>query len=330
MRSFATLVFVGDCGILLGAYPTPVQQVSIGGGSLWVKRDDLTSTIYGGNKVRKLEHFLAEARRRGCRTLLTLGAVGSHQVVATSLFGALNGFRVEAVLVGQPWSARADLNIRLSLASGLRAFPVSSWAHVPRALHQRQSHDTLTIPLGGSSVLGTLGYVSAAHELADQIARREVPSPDCVVVASGSGGTVAGLAVGFEERQIDVSLLGVAVSGPLPVVGAMTRLLAWRTARARGLSMRATRSALSRIRIVGDFVGRGYGHATPAGEAAENAASSCGLLVDSTYTAKALACALAEMRAGRSVVFWHTLSSAREAAAEFPLLPDELSRLLRR
>ena len=97
----------------LGSYPTPVEPID---DRLWVKRDDLTSAVYGGNKVRKLELFFAAARAEGKSRLLTLGAAGSHQVLATALFGAQNGFEVEAVLVPQPASEHGKENLRTALA----------------------------------------------------------------------------------------------------------------------------------------------------------------------------------------------------------------------
>jgi 1-aminocyclopropane-1-carboxylate deaminase/D-cysteine desulfhydrase-like pyridoxal-dependent ACC family enzyme len=101
--------FAGKSGMIarlsLGTYPTPVHeltQASRGGCSLWVKRDDLTGEAYGGNKVRKLEYLLADARARGATRLVTIGAVGSHHVLATTLYGRREGFAVEAALVPQP------------------------------------------------------------------------------------------------------------------------------------------------------------------------------------------------------------------------------------
>ena len=104
--------------IVLGSYPTPVSRV---GERLWTKRDDLTSAVYGGNKVRKLELLFGAARDAGKTRILTLGAVGSHQVVATALYGAREGFTVDAILVPQPASSHAELNVRVALAHGLRA-----------------------------------------------------------------------------------------------------------------------------------------------------------------------------------------------------------------
>src|SRR5689334_16369798 len=128
----------------LGTYPTPVSR----SGALWVKRDDLCSTIYGGNKVRKLELLLGAARAAGKAKILTIGAVGSHQVVATAIFGKLHGFAVEAILVGQPDSAHARANLRVALAHGLVPTVAPAWALAPPLLATRWERDAYFIRLG--------------------------------------------------------------------------------------------------------------------------------------------------------------------------------------
>src|SRR5271165_3541870 len=93
-----------------GRYPTPVGRLSplsTDRSELWVKRDDLTNPEYGGNKVRKLERLLARALERGARRIVTVGAAGSHHVLATAIFGRRVGLEVEAVLVPQPGTGHA-------------------------------------------------------------------------------------------------------------------------------------------------------------------------------------------------------------------------------
>jgi D-cysteine desulfhydrase len=317
--------------IVLGAYPTPVERVDPG---LWVKRDDLSSDLYGGNKVRKLELLLGAARAAGKTRILTMGAVGSHQVVATAVYGAREGFEVEAVLVPQPTSPHAELNLRVALAHGLRAAPCPAWSLAPAYVASRWRPDTYFVPLGGSNALGSLGFVDAAHELAAQVRAGELSEPDLVVVAMGSGGTAAGLAVGFEQAGLRTRVLGVAVAPPTPVLRHLARRLAQKTAAAAGSSVAVGLRAAKRIDVDGKWIGRGYGHPTDEGREAMDVARRAGLTLDATYTAKAFACALARVRAGDAgeVLYWHTLSTAplepllpREPVA----LPRALARLLK-
>ncbi len=298
-----------------GRYPTPVHRIaalSARGCDLWVKRDDLTHEVYGGNKVRKLEYLLGEARAAGATRLVTVGAAGSHHVLATTYFGKVAGFAVEAILVSQPRTEHAVEVLRASLALGVRAFPARSWGAASWTLARRVASGSRFIPVGGSNVTGTMGYLDAARELASQVRAGAMPEPDVCVVALGSGGTAAGLAAGFSQARMKTRVVGVCVSRPQ----ALSRVLAIQLAR--GCARRASidpAEASSRRRLAFDtrFLGVGYGHATQAGdEATRDAWEGAGLALDPTYTAKTFAAALWQVRARREpvVLYWHTLSSA--------------------
>src|SRR5215471_7640867 len=91
-----------------GNYPTALEALtglSTATTALWIKRDDLTNPTYGGNKIRKLEKLLADAKRRGAERIVTVGAIGSHHVLATGIFARSLGMKVEAVVVPQPGAA---------------------------------------------------------------------------------------------------------------------------------------------------------------------------------------------------------------------------------
>lgn len=317
----------------LGSYPTPVERATVDGASLWVKRDDVVAPDYGGNKVRKLEYLVAAAKAARKARVVTIGAVGSHHVLATALYGAREGLAVEAVLVPQPSSAHARDNLRAALALGLRPFAVSSWAAAPVAVAARLGSGAYFVPLGGSSPLGSLGFVDAAKELAAQVAAGALPEPDVVVVAMGSGGTAAGLAVGLELAQMRTRVVGVAVSQPAPLLAAMARRLARRTGVRVGLSRAEARRAADRIEADRRWVGRGYGYSTREGETAMTGAARVGIRLDPTYTAKAFACATerARGRPADAVLYWHTLSAApmEPLLAGAGELPVEIAKLFR-
>jgi 1-aminocyclopropane-1-carboxylate deaminase/D-cysteine desulfhydrase-like pyridoxal-dependent ACC family enzyme len=309
--------------IPFGHYPTPVQRVeglSSAGSTLWIKRDDLTHDVYGGNKVRKLEWLLADARDRGIRRVVTVGAAGSHHVLATTYFGKQMGLEVEAVLVPQPPTRHVLEVLRAALGLGLRPFPVGSWGAAPVALARRAARGAHVIPVGGSSVVGSMGYVAAARELSAQVRSGAVPEPEICVVALGSGGTAGGLSAGFEAEGMTTRVVGVCVSTPPWALHRAALRLARACARHEGI--RATRATLrARLLLDARFLGRGYGHATPEGEEATRLARlHAGITLDPTYTAKAFAGALWQVRARRAehVLYWHTLSSAPMG----PLLAD--------
>src|SRR6187402_3980391 len=152
-----------------GSYPTPVaclEQLSTNNTTLWIKRDDLTSSVYGGSKLRKLGPLLDDARCRGASKLVTLGAVGSHHVLATGVFGKLAGLAVEALVLRQPHSPHVLETVRASIGQGVTLVPVTSYREAARELALRAAAGAYSIPAGGSNLLGTLGLVAAASELA--------------------------------------------------------------------------------------------------------------------------------------------------------------------
>ncbi len=321
---------VDSIAMRLGSYPTPVTPMPAAARAagvrpevaLWCKRDDLTSATYGGNKVRKLEHLLDEAAESGAKRIVTIGAIGSHHMLATALYGGRAGFVVEGVLAPQPWSPHVEEVARAQAAVGLVPFPVPSFGAVAIAVARRlvARGKTYLVPPGGSSITGSLGYVEAARELAEQIARGELPRPRTIVVALGSGGTAAGLLVGLARA----GLLGrgapplelVAVQVVDPPLASATATLALSLGLARRLSMTIDRQLLSAmnraLRVERAFLGEGYGHPIAAGGQAIAAARADGLELDPTYTAKAFAGALALARKaspGESVLYWHTLAA---------------------
>lgn len=289
---------------------------------IWVKRDDLSHPRYGGNKPRKLRGILEEARRAGATRLFTMGAAGSHHVLATTIFGRAAGFEVEALLTPQPWSPHAVETLRASLAQGVEHGRCAGPGSCRRRCGRRGGLSSSR--WGGSNVAGALGYVDAVEGLKQAIDRGQARAPGLIVVPAGSGGTAAGLAAGLVLHGLDAHVVAAAVVNP-PLVRAQVLALAARLARSLGLPVA---DVLRRVSVDGSAVGRGYGHGTAEGAEAGLRAAACGLTLDPTYARKAVALSLRLAREGREVLYWHTLSSAPVA----PLLagaPAELPRSLR-
>jgi D-cysteine desulfhydrase len=314
-----------------GTYPTPVdclERLSSAKTTLWVKRDDLTHRIYGGSKVRKLGALLEDAKCRGATKLVTVGAVGSHHVLATGVFARLAGLEVEAVVLPQPESPHVLETVRASIGQGVMLVPAESYAEARRQLAVRAAAGAYPIPAGGSNLLGTLGLVAAAAELAEQVRQGVLPEPDLIVVPLGSGGTAAGLSAGVLRAGLRSRVLAVAIADPVKVFLRRARVLA------NELVEQTSRSAvLERLELDRTYLGQGYGRPTLTSERAAREASRVGLALDHTYTAKAFAAALDRTARGgeQHVLFWHTLSSAPMA----PLLigaprEDELTSEVRR
>jgi 1-aminocyclopropane-1-carboxylate deaminase/D-cysteine desulfhydrase-like pyridoxal-dependent ACC family enzyme len=298
---------------VLGRYPTPVQhltKLSRPGSELWVKRDDLTSPLYGGNKVRKLEPILAAAIAGQARRLVTFGSAGSHHVLATCIYGARAGLSVAAVLTSQPRTSYAVDNLRASLAQGVEAHAAPRIADMPFVFARLLSRGDYVVPPGGTSLLGTLGYVEAARELASQVREGALPPPDVVIVPVGSGGTAAGLCAGLAIHGIRAKVIAIRIV-PALFVGRL-RTLALARAAVRYLGAGRSVPQMNELEVDPTYLGAGYGHPTPWGTRATELASGEGLMVEPTYTAKAFAAALDRVSRGgiRRVLFWHTFSSA--------------------
>jgi 1-aminocyclopropane-1-carboxylate deaminase/D-cysteine desulfhydrase-like pyridoxal-dependent ACC family enzyme len=326
----------GPQGTLRGVYPTPVEPLealSRKGSALWVKRDDKTHPLYGGNKVRKLERILEEARQKGHARLATVGAAGSHHVLATAVFGAQAGLDVEAAVVPQRRTPHAEENLRADLAAGARLYPRRTYLGAGLFLLSRLGR-AYVVPAGGSNVAGAMGYVDAADELAAQVKAGVMPEPDVVVVTVGSGGTAAGLAAGLARTGLRTRVVGVVVATPVFAVAWMTRRLVARCFRRVGGVDRA--ALRGRLVLDARYLGAGYGEPTAKGAWAEERAAEVGLALDPTYTAKCFGAALDLVRAGehRTILYWHTLSSAPmgpllEGAPAMGSIAPGLQRLLR-
>ncbi len=200
--------------IALGNFPTPVQRLSRdddgGTGELWIKRDDLTASPLGGNKVRALEFLLAGLAPG--EIVLTAGGEGSTHVLTTATWVRALGGETRAVR----W--RHEMNpSAIVVAERARSICASVITTTGPAIgllraHTARRRGVRWIPPGGTSPLGMLGHVNAALELAEQIARGEMPAPARVVLPVGSGGTAAGLALGFAIAGVDTIVVGARVA----------------------------------------------------------------------------------------------------------------------
>ena len=303
--------------LLLGEWPTPVQRLALGarlGADLWVKRDDLSAPVYGGNKVRKLEHLLADAMRERAGSLITMGGIGSNHVVATALYGRQLGLPTVAVVAPQPVTPFVRRVLELVRALDVELVPCRSRLTIPLALPgaRRRADRPYLIGPGGSSPLGTMGYVAAGLELGQQVADGILPAPDEVFVALGSGGTLAGLALGLHLAGLRCRLVGVRVVERPLISKTWVQILVARTAQVLRANVPCLRPGHVEISLCHRYLGSGYGHTTEAGsEAIQSLFDSDGLTLEPTYTGKVAAALLEQARNARArrLLFWHTYNS---------------------
>ena len=292
----------------LATFPTPIERaprlaeaIGLSPSQLWLKRDDLTGVGGGGNKLRKLEYFAAEAQRHGADTLVTTGGPQSNHARLTAAVAARIGMRAVLVLGGAPPTAVQGnlllndlVGARIEWAGDLAPYELTAYAATVVERLRDAGGRPYLVPFGGSSTLGARGYVACAAEILEQ-----VPDVHHVVTALGSGGTMAGLLAGLGVERV----LGVDV-GARP--DATDAVAAYASPLVDG---DAIDPASLRVR---NQAGDGYQHYTPEARAAlELVARTEAVVLDPTYTARAMAGLIAavgdgEIRAGHHVVFVHT------------------------
>jgi len=288
LTRFPRLEFIGA--------PTPLEYLprfsDYLGREIYIKRDDVTPMALGGNKLRKLEFLAADALREGADTLITAGAIQSNHVRQTAAVAAKLGLHCVALLEN-PIATRAEnyltngnrllldlFNAQVEMCDALTD-PVAQLGELATRI-EAQGFRPYVIPVGGSNALGALGYVESALEIAQQCEGAVALSS--IVVASGSAGTHAGLAVGLEQLMPEAELIGVTVSRKRDEQ--KPKVVALQQAVASELEVEATAD----IVLWDDYFAPGYGTPNEEGmEAIKLLARLEGILLDPVYTGKAMA-----------------------------------------
>ena len=295
--------------IPIGKWPTPLRRLDYSsralGCDVWAKVEEECGA-WGGNKVRKLEYLLAEARAAAATKLVAYGAGSSSWAAATALHGRDHGFDVTLGLGGAVPVDYARLYGRL----GTRVMRLPTLASVPAAAlvaRARAGKGARLLPPGGSGGVGDLGSFQAGVEVADAVERGDMPEPSHAFVPAGTGGTCAGLGTGMALRNLHCRVVAIRVTPrPLGTLWLVGRRM---SALNRRLSQLGVRSrAMSFVEGIDACYPPGYGKPSkPAIEAAEMARLD-GLQLDLTYAAKAFAGLIATVRTGISgpVLFLHT------------------------
>ncbi|PJB36121.1 MAG: hypothetical protein CO108_24100, partial [Deltaproteobacteria bacterium CG_4_9_14_3_um_filter_63_12] len=289
--------------------------------TILVKRDDLAGALYGGNKVRKLEFIFGELLSKGRDSVWTVGAMGSHHCLATALYAQALGMRCHVLHFPQPVTEHVRRNILALQATGAEMVLASKFA-MPVEVARRHLKDWLgrggegsyTIPAGGSSVWGVIGYLNAAFELAEQVRSGELEEPRRLYVAVGTGGTFVGLWLGCQLAGLQTEVIGVRVVDRVLCNKAVLMSLTQRTsAHLEALGFDTGKCWLRRpMHLVHDQFGAEYGRPTEAAREAVRVASEGGSTLEFTYTGKAFAALLADAKsaseAGKTL-FWNTFNS---------------------
>ena len=296
--------------------PLPRLTAQLGGPELWIKRDDQTGLATGGNKARKLEYLVADALAQGADTLITAGAAQSNHARQTAAAAAKFGLACVLVLRGeQPPQVQGNLLLDQLLGAEVVWAGDRPLAEVMEQVAEKvrgAGRRPYGVPYGGSNPIGASGYVAAMEELLAQCVERGLHF-DHIVLASSSGGTQAGLAVGARALEYTGRVLGVSVD---PQAGALRRRLAdLATATAGHLGLALT-FAPEDFAVDDGYLGRGYGVVGELErEAMHTLARTEGVLLDPVYTGRAFGGLLDLIRQGafrpdERVLFWHTGGTA--------------------
>ncbi|MDQ3032344.1 MAG: pyridoxal-phosphate dependent enzyme [Myxococcota bacterium] len=301
---------------------------------VWIKRDDLVSPLYGGNKVRRYEFVLADAEAKGARRIVTAGGIASTQVMATALFGRALGLAVRVVLFDQPITRFAKQALLIDADAGAELvwggnYVTTALRTIEGLARDRRDGNYLILP-GASNPVANVGYVDAMLELAQQVERGELPRPDAIVLPTGSSGTLAALALGAAWLGWDTEIVGVRIAPWIAcnrltigaVIAATDRFL-----HQHDPTRWKRQSRRARFSLHHGAIGPGYGHPTPASiEAIEQVRALTGAPGEVTYSGKALVGLRAIAREprwrGKNLLLWNTLSTPRPTPS-----PDARARV---
>lgn len=314
--------------------PTPLEAMprlsKAMGCNLYIKRDDCTGLGGGGNKARKLEYLLAEAKAFGADTLVTIGGLQSNHARQTAAAAAKFGLGCELILKDVPGTPTKDYyhsgNILLDKLFGATIHPIDK--ETKAGIYKRdliaklkdQGKTPYFIDLGGSSVTGSLGYVHCANEIIAQTRDKTIHNTihntihlDQIVVATGSGGTQAGLLAGLVAARVDIPVLGICVLNNAQTQSNIVQKLLTGTLQRMGLNLQKNpQNGDNRVLTDDNYLGEGYGIPTPNTIAAvKQCAELEGILLDPVYTGKAMAglidyCQTGRFEAHQNVLFIHT------------------------
>jgi 1-aminocyclopropane-1-carboxylate deaminase/D-cysteine desulfhydrase-like pyridoxal-dependent ACC family enzyme len=317
-------------------FPTPVQKLErlgaeLGISQLYIKRDDLSGKVYGGNKPRKLEFLLGNALHSKAKEVITFGGAGSNHALATAIYARHIGLKSISMLMPQPNAQYVRQNLLMSHYCGaelhlcgaelesVRNMPLVYTATIYQLLRHKlkSGHFPQFIPPGGSSPLGVIGFVNAALELKKQITDGEMPEPEYIYVACGTMGTASGLTIGLRAANLNSRVVSVQVTSEKFVnARKMIQLVNKTNSLLHSLDTSFPRFEFPEkdVDIRHDYFGKRYALFTKEGVKAVSLMRGCeGIKLDGTYTGKTLAALIDDVKnrrvQGKAVLFWNTLNS---------------------
>ena len=300
----------------LGEFPTPIKKISLDNGSyFWLKDDGLSSSLYGGNKVRKLEYLLAQANQGRAKRLIAYGDYNSHNLLACALFGKKLGFDLDIITFPSPDGFNDESS--LAIYKKLNANIVLTKNIITASMHalRLNKKESYLIPLGSSSVLSTLGYVKAGLELSKQIQKGILQPPKKIYVALGTAGTVAGLLVGLSLAEASSQVVAVRTVESVIANKFNLSKLVFGILKLLQLPKSFHKTVLARLECIdGNWLGKGYGHSTSESQEAIELMIKKDVNLELVFTGKTMAAMLNRLSEypNGELLFWNTHSRVKE------------------
>ncbi|MDG1462875.1 MAG: pyridoxal-phosphate dependent enzyme [Gammaproteobacteria bacterium] len=334
--------------VQLAELPTPVRPLekfsSVIGQNVFIKQDQNSGAKYGGNKVRKLEFLLADAVAQDYNEVVTYGAAGSNHALATSIYAKQLGLKCYVILSHQPYTSKVAKTLRYHLQLGSNIIPAADYPAMlrvsaeVRARCQDNGKKLYEIPFGGSSAIGTIGFVNAALELATQISNNAIPHPERIYIACGTSGSATGLSIGLRLAKLNTQVIATQVT-PSSISGkaAHSRLFEETNQLLHSLdnSIPLLNDPLDNITHREDQYGPGYAESTIAAEQAIKLIHDLeSTRLETTYTGKALATLIDDAKTetcAHTAIFWNTYNARPYPNTDKQLdtsLPAELQKYL--
>jgi D-cysteine desulfhydrase len=323
--------------LAIASLPTPISAHTLslprGDYDVYVKHDDLTSALYGGNKVRKLEYLLQRALDRGAKRVATFGAVGSNHALATAMHARAQGLGCTCFLSHQRATPKISSVLNMHRKLGTEVIRWGSSVDVPELYRKHlQERQIWVIPLGGTCWLGSVGFVVAGLELAQQIQSGAVVTPDRIYIAAGTTGSAAGLALGLSAGGVDTTVHAIQVAdNPFGSEQKMRKLIDKTLFILNRIDPTfVARDVHDRIVWRDEFLAGGYAKVNEVTTAAVAVArKQLGVTLETTYTGKAMAAMHHDLQApgyrGGPCLFWNTYNSSElEVDTESPASPGNI------
>ena len=297
--------------INLANLPTPLHKISFDGNEFFMKRDDFTGTDFSGNKIRKLEYILYQAKKEKAEIIFTCGGDQSNHARATASASAMLGFKTRLFLWGNE-KAKADGNLFLDIMYGAKITYLNKndFENVDKLMFEerkklvKKGKIIYVIPAGGSTTLGIWGYINFIDELKKQIDLKKITG---IFAACGSGGTAAGLLAGLAVHNLKTKVYAVNVLHSKKEI--RKKILQLTTGASLDFNLNISLDE-TKLVIIDGYSSEGYKNISDDKVNLINRfAASTGIVFDPAYTGKAFTAYYQKVlknNLGKKIIFLHT------------------------